>query len=212
MSKPAQMLFGILVMSGVFAGSTTETFARQDRGFVSVPACFIEDTVYHMVLDLEHKELRAWYGAWALVSCSFTSRSDADELSGFFEQWRISGRTPWQTVKRRGIWSGQSAVSDTVIAVVSRVAKADPELIKRVSPDRFRVDLTGGFSLLVQTPKGASQKKGLAETWNDITSRVRAFGRLQSLTLVVSPEDAQTLYYALEPGTPVLLSAHAPAP
>lgn len=210
MSKPAQMILGILVMSGVFAGSTTETLARQDRGAALVPACFITDTVYHMVLDLEHGEFCAWYGAWALVSCSFTMERDADALSGFVQRWQTPGRTPWQMVKRRGIWSGKPAVSDTVIEVVSRVAKADPDLIKRVSPDRFRVDLTGGFSLHIQTPEGKTQSRGLAETWNDLTSRVRAFGRLQSLTLVVSPEDAQTLYYALEPGTPVLLTVAGP--
>ena len=96
-------------------------------------------------------------------------------------------------------------MSDTVIRVVSEVSKVDPELIKRVYPNRFRLDLTGGFRLSVLTPEGEKQERGWAEAWNSHASRITSFGRLQELTMVVSPADAQSLYYALEPGTPVVL-------
>jgi hypothetical protein len=179
------------------AGRTVES--------AQVPACFITDTVYHAVISLSLGECRLWYGDWSLAACLIEFPQERSELQAFAEQWRSPGKAPWQSVKRRGVWSGRPAVSDTVIEVVSEVAKADPELIKRVYPDRFQVDLTGGFRLLVTTPAGAEQKKSLAETWNDFSSRIRAFGRLQTLEIVVSPDDAQTLYYALEPGTPIVL-------
>ena len=71
----------------------------------------------------------------------------------------------------------------------------------------FRGGLTSPSKCPATTLMGSSEGKGIAETWNDYTSRMRSFGRLESLTIKVSHEDAQTLYYALEPGTPVLLHA-----
>jgi hypothetical protein len=172
---------------------------------VAVPVCFVEDTLYYMVMELENQEFSLWYGPWELFTCSFSLIGDTAAPSGFIERWRSPDRAPWQAVKRRGVWSGKPAVSDTVIRVVSEVSKVDPELIKRVYPNRFRLDLTGGFRLLVLTPEGETQERGWAEIWDSYASQITSFGRTQELTVVVSPADAQSLYYALEPGTPVVV-------
>jgi hypothetical protein len=194
-----------LILGVAITGTAPDSFARQDRDSSIVPQRFIEDTIYHMVIDLEENEFALWYGAWALVSCRFTLASDTSARSGFVERWRSPGSPTWRKVERRGVWSGRPAVSDTVISVVSEVSNADPDLIKRVYPDRFRVDLTGGFRFLVLTPDGTTQERGFAESLSDHAGRLLSFGRMESLTLVVSPDDAQTLYYALEPGTPIIL-------
>jgi hypothetical protein len=195
----------LFLLGAAVAALVPQSGAGQTPNTAQVPTCFIADTVYHAVISLSQGQCRFWYGDWSLVACPIDLSQERSELQTFAEHWRSPGKAPWQTVKRRGVWSGQPAVSDTVIEVVSEVAKADPELIKRVYPDRFQVDLTGGFRLLVMTPAGAEQERSLAETWNDFSSRIRAFGRLQTLRIVVSPADAQTLYYAFEPGTPVVL-------
>jgi hypothetical protein len=206
MTRLRRSFTAILFLLGtVVVLQTPYANAGQADKAAQVPACFINDTVYHAVISLSQGECRLWYGDWSLVSCALNLSQNISELRSFAERWRSPGKAPWQTVKRRGVWSGRPAVSDTVIEVVSEVAKADPELIKRVYPDRFQVDLTGGFRLLVMTPAGAEEKRSFVEGWNDFSSRVRALGKLQTLKIVVSPNDAQTLYYALEPGTPVVL-------
>lgn len=183
--------------------------ARAADGSAPVPSCFVDDTLYYMVLDVQNHEFHLWYGPWELFTCAF-SLTDSSAQPGFVGRWMSPDRTPWQVVKTRGIWSGKPAVSDTVIRVVSEVSKVDPELIKRVYPDRFQLDLSGGFRLLVLTPGGASQERGWAEIWNSYARRIASLGRLRELTVVVSPADAQSLYYALEPGTPVVLGGVLP--
>lgn len=192
----------LVVMVAVAAPSES---ARATDGDVGAPACFVDDTLYYMVLNLEGREFSLWYGPWELLTCSFTV-ADSGTSAAFASDWRSPDRPPWQVVKRRGVWSGKPAVSDTVIRVVSEVSKVDPDLIKRVSPDRFCLDLTGGYRLLVLTPDGAKEKRGWAEMWNSFAKRVTSFGRYRELTVIVSPADAQSLYYAMEPGTPVFLA------
>jgi hypothetical protein len=209
MNKTYSLIAGLLAIAITIAlAEATPTWAvQQDRNHMPVPACFVEDTVYYMVLDLQGREFSLWYGPWELFSCGFTVAGDTTSPAEFAERWLSPDRAPWQEVKQRGVWSGRPAVSDTVINVVSEVSKVDPELIKRVYPDRFLLELTGGFRLRVLTPDGASQKRRFAETWDSFTTRIKSFGRLRELTLVVTPNDAQSLYYALEPGTPVVLGA-----
>jgi len=180
--------------------------AYSEQATAAVPECFVEDTLYYMVMNLDDHEFSLWYGPWELLTCTFTS-IDTSAQEAFAERWRSPDRSAWQVVKRRGVWSGTPAVSDTVIRVVSEVSKVDPELIKRIAPDRFRIDLSSDFHLLVLTPEGQEQERGWGEIWNSYAKRISALGRYREVTLVVSSADAQSLYYALEPGTPVLLSS-----
>ena len=174
----------------------------------TVPVCFVDDTLYYMILNLGDREFSLWYGPWELFTCAVTIK-DSSAQESFASQWTAPDRPAWQVVKRRGVWSGKPAVSDTVIRVVSEVSKVDPDLIKRISPDRFRLDLTGGFHLLVLTPDGENEERRWGETWNAFANRVTSLGRYHELTVIVSPADAQSLYYAMEPGTPVLLAHSA---
>ncbi|MBD3297709.1 MAG: hypothetical protein GF341_03560 [candidate division Zixibacteria bacterium] len=169
------------------------------------PTCFLQDTVYHIVIDLSEQMINLHYGAFPLVSCSFEVQSDTDDIADFGKRWREQKRTLWQNVRGRAVWAGEDAVSDTVVNVVSEIVKVDPERIRRVMPDRFRVDITGGFQILSITPEGEEGRWSFAEAWGDLTSRILAMGRLSVLRIKVTRADAQTLYYALEPGTPIIV-------
>ena len=205
--KPTFITVCVMVLGAMLAQVSPALSAPQSQSGSSVPACFIEDTVYYMVLDVERHEFALWYGSWELYSCGFTLAGDTTETVDFAERWRSPDRPMWQKVERRGVWSGRPAVSDTVIAVVSEVSKVDPNLIKRVYPDRFLLEITGGFRILILTPEGANQKRKFDERWSAIKHWLVSFGSFEELTIVVSADDAQSLYYALEPGTPVLLGA-----
>lgn len=172
--------------------------------------CFVEDTIYHVVLDLESSKLRVKYGAYELIACRFTCRSDSDDVQDFAQEWQAKRHTIWQTVRARGVWAGRPAVSDTVVNIVSEIANVDPNQIRRILPDRFRIDLTGGFQIVGMTPAGVGMHPGFAESWSDFSSQLLSLGQIRKLTIEVSPDDAQTLYYALEPGTPIIIRTEPP--
>ena len=78
--------------------------AHSAEGNAAVPVCFVEDTLYYMVMDLESHAFSLWYGPWELFTCSFSLTGDTTAPSGFIERWISPDRTPWQAVKRRGVW------------------------------------------------------------------------------------------------------------
>jgi len=194
-------------LSAVVLLTASRVASAQDFG---APRCFLQDTIYHVVIDLPAQAIHLQYGSYRLVSCRFEAPGDSSDLADFAHRWRSRSRTAWQSVRTRGVWAGNDAVSDTVVEIVSEIAKVDPDHIRRVLPDRFRVDITGGFQLLGLTAEGAEQKRTFAEAWGDLTSQILSLGKLDVLRIRVSREDAQTLYYALEPGTPVVLVDHSP--
>lgn len=174
-------------------------------GNAVVPTCFLQDTIYHVVIDLPERVIQLHYGAYPLVSFPFEVQGDSNDIEHFAKRWAKRSRTPWQSVRGRAVWAGEDAVSDTVVEVVSEIAKVDPDKIRRVMPDRFRVDITGGFQILSITPEGERGRWSFAEAWGDLTSRVLSIGSLSVLRIKVSRPDAQTLYYALEPGSPIIV-------
>lgn len=189
--------------AAVFVSTDSDTQAAEPNPEPSL----IEDTVYHAVIDFRASKLRINYGPYELVACRFTCRNDSDDVADFAEEWQANRHTRWQTVRARGVWAGKPAVSDTVVNIVSGIANVDPDNIRRILPDRFRVDITGGFQIIGLTPDGVAMHPGFAESWSDFSSQLLSLGQIRTLTIEVSSADAQTLYYALEPGTPIVIRA-----
>lgn len=185
--------------------------AQPEHNGTGLPGCFVTDTVYHVVLNLTGDMIEIGYGALPLVSVHF-SPDDPGDLKNFGEKWRKITKSSWQTIAARHVWAGHPQVSDTVIRIVSEIASVDPIRIQRLLPDRFDVELTGGFRLRVMTPAGNSAPKEFAEKWHEFKNRWNPFARVTILEVIVSPEDAQSIYYGLEPGTPMVLSTgdHTP--
>jgi hypothetical protein len=171
-----------------------------------VPPCFQADTVYHAIIDLSANAVEFMYGPYRLVTCRFSYADGQGNTEGFSDRWR-SRPTPWQSITERDVLRGHPSVSDTVVEVVSRVANVDPDLIRRIQPERFAVDMTGNFRLVIRIADSTATDRSFSEMVESVGRWVLSFGRAQTLDIVVSPEDAQTLYYALEPGAPVLLLA-----
>lgn len=159
-------------------------------------AGLIRDTIYHVVVQSADSTVTVFYGAWSLVTCRWT-RIDADQPSGGIQQLhRVTGRR---------VWSGERAVPKRVVRVVSEASSAKPEDIARVRPDRFEITLDGGLALWIMTDRGATQTPVLAERLRRWITRFNPFSDSRAMAMAVSPDDAQTLYYALEPGTPVMI-------
>lgn len=199
--RPSTILFAVVASGIILSGLPKSCDAAN-----GVPACFADDTVYHAILDFDRNSIHLWYGAIPLLTCPLAVPPDSGDAESFANRWR-DRRTPWQSVTERTVLRGRPAVSDTVVEVVSRVVKVDPDLIRRIQPDRFAVDLTGGFRLIIHVSDSVSESRSFGEVLASIGRWVFSFGRSSTLTLTVSPENAQTLYYALEPGAPVLLNA-----
>lgn len=162
-------------------------------------ARLIRDTVYHVVIGSADSAVTVFYGSWSLVTCRWT-RIDTD-----FKGAPGFGRQSLPRVTGRRIWSGERAVPERVVRVVSEASSAEPEDVARVLPARFEISLDGGFALWVVTDWGAAQAPTLGERLHRWFARSNPFAKSQTVTMTVSQEDAQTLYYALEPGTPVII-------
>lgn len=165
---------------------------------------FKADTIYHIRISTRDSTLRIYIGQVPLVSCRF-NLVDQGDADSYREAWQEKRTTGWQNVTQRKVWSGRPAVSDTVVEVVARVSKVNPELISRVMPRRFVVDLTNEFVIRVMTVEGAAEERSFPEKWMAFQQNWIPYMRQPHLDLVVSEKDAQTLYYALEPGTPIVM-------
>lgn len=165
---------------------------------------FKADTIYHIRIDTRDSSFKVYLGQVPLLKCRFTLIDEGD-VSDYRTAWKEKRTTGWQSVTQRKVWSGRPAVSDTVVGVVARVSKVDPELISRVMPRRFVVDLTDEFVIRVMTVEGAGEERSFNEKMGEFTQNWIPFMRQPHLDVVVTENDAQTLYYALEPGTPIVL-------
>jgi hypothetical protein len=65
--------------------------------------------------------------------------------------------------------------------------------------------MTGEFRLLIRVADSTGEERSFGEVMESVSRWVFSLGKAKTLDVVVSPQDAQTLYYALEPGAPMLL-------
>ena len=170
----------------------------------AVRARFVRDTIYHLALNVAERRATVFYGDIPLVACTVTA-VDPEASAEFAAVWNKRRTAGWQDVTQRYIWSGRQAISDTVIGVIASVSSVNPDLIRRVMPDRFDVSLTRDLRLRIMTPEGTAESRSFYEKRRSWTEHLNPFDHTETLELIVSPQDAQMLYYALEPGAPVVL-------
>lgn len=188
-----------LVLTGIAAAQQPT-----DSVMMATLQRFKADTIYHIRIDTRDSSFKVYLGQVPLLKCRFTLIDEGD-VNDYRAAWKEKRTTGWQSVTQRKVWSGRPAVSDTVVGVVAKVSKVDPELISRVMPRRFVVDLTNEFVIRVMTVEGAGEERSFEEKMGQFTQNWIPFMRQPHLDVVVTEKDAQTLYYALEPGTPVVL-------
>lgn len=188
-----------LVLTGITAAQPPT-----DSVMMATLQRFKADTIYHIRIDTRDSSFKVYLGQVPLLKCRFTLIDEGD-VNDYRAAWKEKRTTGWQSVTQRKVWSGRPAVSDTVVGVVAKVSKVDPELISRVMPRRFVVDLTDEFVIRVMTVEGAGEERSFEEKMGQFTQNWIPFMRQPHLDVVVTEKDAQTLYYALEPGTPVVL-------
>ena len=202
----AQLPLLSVVLAVLWLLAPSHAWGQQPTDTVLMAALqrFKADTIYHVRVDTRDSTFKIYLGQVPLLKCRFTllDEGDMDDYRTVWKENRVSG---WENVTGRKVWSGRPAVSDTVVDVVARVSKVDPELISRVMPRRFVVDLTDRFVIRVMTVEGAGEERSFEEKMKAFTQNWIPFMRQPHLDVVVTEKDAQTLYYALEPGTPIVL-------
>ena len=204
--RPAGVvLWTAILCLGIFECS----LGQAEQNATAIPGCFVSDTIYHSVVNLKGNQIEIAYGSMPLVAAHFTPRNGPEDAADFARKWNRQTKSSWQTATTRHVWTGHPQISDTVIRIVSEVASVDPVRIQRLLPERFDVELTGRFRLRIMTPAGDSAKLNFSEKWHKFKSRWNPFGRTTILEILVSPDDAQMLYYGLEPGTPIVVAAPA---
>ncbi len=197
----------VALLSTATHAGTTPSAGSKDQNGVRIPACFATDTIYFALLNISQDNIEISYGTLPLVTVKFMPLDDPGDMSDFARDWREKTPLQWQTTLGHRVWAGHAQISDTVIRIVSEVASVDPVQIQRLLPERFDIELTGGFRLRVMTEAGHNAAIDFSEKWYNWKSRWSPLSKVRILEIQVSPEDAQILYYAFEQGTPVVLSS-----
>jgi hypothetical protein len=169
----------------------------------SLRARFASDTIYYASIDGAHRRIAFAYGAYPLVAVSVAPDDSADWndfVAAFTERTRA-----WQSVRDRVLWDGTAHVPENVVDVVSKVTRATREHIQRIQPWRFQIELSGNLTLRIAVADSTGDGAALNERMHNAWRWLGAFGSHRAVDCTVSAQDAQTLYYALEPGTPVVL-------
>jgi hypothetical protein len=195
----------LLVLVLAIGGGATSASAQRtnDSLLMSAFQRFKADTIYHVRLEPRDSTIDIYYGSVPLVACRWTTPSQG-KIADFGSAWKERRRMGWQSVVQRQVWSGRSAISDTVVEVVARVSMVNPDLIQRVAPRRFEIELSGGLILRIMTFEGAKESWPFKEKMRAFADNWMPFMRRPNLDIIVSDQDAETLYYALEPGAPVV--------
>ncbi len=203
MRLPRISILILVVLAIGFSATTATAQKTNDSVLMSTFQRFKADTIYHIRIEPRDSTVSLYYGWVPLVVCHWVTPSGGD-VADFGSAWKKRRKMGWQSVVNRKVWAGRSAVSDTVVEVVARVSMVNPDLIKRVAPRRFEIELSGGLVLRIMTLEGAKESWPFKEKLRAFADNWMPFMRRPNLDVIVNDLDAQTLYYALEPGTPVV--------
>lgn len=193
------MRYRLTILVGVIA----LLLLGRDASAQSVRDVCVADTIYHAVISTQNSTLTIHYGPYRLVSCIWSTNAKNSHLSELAD----TGHTAPEPgiVVGRTVWQWEQAIPARLTRVVAGATSATPEQVARIIPHRFEIALSNDLTLCIRTPAGDAAPHVFAEKWrrwlgafcHDLIS-----GRVE---MIVSPGDAQTLYYALEKGTPVFV-------
>jgi hypothetical protein len=142
----ARLSLLVAVVAGLWQWMPSDAWGQEptDTVLMATLQRFKADTIYHIRVDTRDSSFKIYIGQVPLLKCRFTLL-DEDDVSSYREAWMQKRVTGWQSITKRKVWSGRPAVSDTVVGVVARVSKVDPELISRViaSAADFRTSPSG---------------------------------------------------------------------
>jgi hypothetical protein len=160
----------------------------------------------YMVLNLQQKELRLKLkGAVVWNYPMDIQAADSQEVREFVERFQGDEGRPVRFLSEKHLFAAQEKTPDSVLAIVSEVVKADPELLQRDVPARFQLLWGYGLILEIRTDIVGKPRSRVKNTFVKVREVLhRPFGEA-FITIKMDSDEALTLYRAARPGLPTLL-------
>lgn len=160
----------------------------------------------YLVLNLERKELElklkgvvVWNHPINIIG------TDSQEVLDFAKRFQGDEGRLVRPLSQKYLFTAQNKTSDSILAIVSEAVRAKPELLQRDVPGKFQLLWGYGLTLEVRTDIVGKPKSKFRNAIVKLRLVLRRpFG--QSYIIVkMNPDDALTLYRAVQPGMPTLI-------
>jgi hypothetical protein len=160
----------------------------------------------YMVLDLDRREIFLKVkGAVVWNADMEIAPGDSGDVEGFVRRFKNDRDLLLRMLESRHLFAAKEKTPDSILVIVGRVVKADPQLLQRDIPERFQLAWGWDLVLDVRTDivgEPRSRPKNLLVSVLDAVRR--PFGAV-CLHARLASDDALTLYRAASPGMPTLI-------
>lgn len=180
--------------------------AETEYRLVQTELVLAESEELYLVIDLQKKELRLKLKAAVVWNCPLSVvPADSEELGEFVRLFAGNDAILVRRLCAKHMFASQPRTSDSVLAVVGEVVKADPELLQRDVPARFQLLWGPGLILEVGTGIKGKPRSRIKNALVQLRHAIRRpFGE-GHVVVKMSPDAALTLYRAAQPGLPTLM-------
>ena len=142
----------------------------------------------------------------AVWDCPFgLAEADSADLNGFVGRFLGSEGRVIRLLTDKMLYASEDRTQDSILAIVGEALNVEPKTLQRQIPSRFRLLWGLGLSMDIRT--GIPARPGM-EPGSLLLEAALALNRSlggREVRLTLKPEDALTLYHAVESGTPTLL-------
>jgi hypothetical protein len=164
-----------------------------------------EDQPY-MVLDLGGHHIDLRLKGVLLWSCPITYDRPDSEVALDMKSWLGGMRNPpVELLTAKHLYTYKDRFPDSVLAVVARVAKVDPENLQRYEPGHFKLRFGRRLVMDVRTDAEASPASWFRNAVAAMRDVLLAPVTEAKIRVRMKPEDALTLYRAARPRLPVII-------
>jgi len=160
----------------------------------------------YLVIDAERKDIAlkvkgavVWNSHLELVS------GDSEAFADFAHRFSGGGRRPVRMMTSKYLFASKEKTPDSILAIVGKVVKADPQLLQRDIPQRFELRWGSNLILEVHTDIVGAPKSRFKNAEVSLLEAIRRPFGLYRLTVKLGSDDALTLYRAADPGLPTLI-------
>lgn len=157
-------------------------------------------------IDLADTDLALKMKGTLVWSCPFKLvDGDKGDLKSFAEKFQSDKKRLVRPVVEKYLFTAKDKTPDSVLKIVGQVVNVAPEKLQREIPGRFQLLWSDGLVLEIRSDIQGDAKGDFKTSMVDLSQKIqRPFGE-DRLVVLVSPEDAMTLYRVAEPGFPTLI-------
>jgi hypothetical protein len=160
----------------------------------------------YLVIDLKQNELQLRLKGAVVWNHPLNSvQTDSQRIWDFARRFKGDGNILVRPLSAKFLFAAQEKTPDSILAIVGDVVKADPQLLQREIPAKFRLMWGCCLSMDVYTDVEGRSRSSLGILLTKFRHALTLpFGQT-TITLQMSGENALTLFRAVRTGMPTLI-------